>query len=110
MSVLSFRKSVDQLDRGAEREAGMQRCLAGCIQSAGDYAIELKNEDTEKLRANLKTLAARVASTSDQAGADKLQADDSNDDAILRYNTCVRLLAAHRLTEPAHEPDDYPLE
>lgn len=42
--------------------------------------------------------------------ADKLQQDDSNDDAILRYNTCVRLLEAHRLSEPAHEPDDYPLE
>ncbi|MBL8742327.1 MAG: hypothetical protein JNK04_14560 [Myxococcales bacterium] len=42
--------------------------------------------------------------------ADKLQEDDSNDDAILRYNTCVRLVEAYRLSEPAHEPDDDPLE
>jgi len=42
--------------------------------------------------------------------ADKLQEEATNDDAILRYNTCVRLIEAHRLTEPAHEPEDYPLE
>lgn len=42
--------------------------------------------------------------------ADALQKDDSNDDAVLRYNTCVRLIEAHRLTEPSSEPEDYPLE
>ncbi len=42
--------------------------------------------------------------------ADAVQADDSNDDAVLRYNTCVRLIALHGLTEPADDRDDYPLE
>jgi hypothetical protein len=37
--------------------------------------------------------------------ADALQEDPTNDDAILRYNTCVRLIHANRLTEPQHEPD-----
>jgi hypothetical protein len=35
--------------------------------------------------------------------ADPLQKDASNDDAVLRYNTCVRLIEAHRLTEPARD-------
>ena len=42
--------------------------------------------------------------------ADAIQADATNDDALLRYNTCVRLLEAHRLTEPADDRHDYPLE
>jgi hypothetical protein len=42
--------------------------------------------------------------------ADALQKDDSNDDAILRYNTCVRLIESHRLTKPAPDTDHYPLE
>ena len=42
--------------------------------------------------------------------ADALQADPTNDDAILRYNTCVRLIAANRLKEPHREPDTFPLE
>jgi hypothetical protein len=42
--------------------------------------------------------------------ADALQDDPTNDDAILRYNTCVRLIAANRLTEPHAEPDSFPLE
>ena len=36
--------------------------------------------------------------------ADAIQQDDTNDDAILRYNTCVRLIEAHHLSEPS--PDD----
>jgi hypothetical protein len=42
--------------------------------------------------------------------ADALQTDAANDDAILRYNTCLRLIEVHRLTEPAPETDHYPLE
>ncbi|MBX7077857.1 MAG: hypothetical protein K1X88_01640 [Nannocystaceae bacterium] len=44
------------------------------------------------------------------AQADALQTDDSNDDAVLRHNTCVRLIALHRLREPDDEPNHYPLE
>jgi hypothetical protein len=35
--------------------------------------------------------------------ADPLQKDPNNDDAVLRYNTCLRLIEAHRLTEPARD-------
>jgi hypothetical protein len=44
------------------------------------------------------------------AKADALQSDDSNDDAVLRHNTCVRLIALHGLHEPADDHGDYPLE
>jgi hypothetical protein len=33
-----------------------------------------------------------------------------NDDAILRYNTCVRLIQDYRLEPPVHERHEYPLE
>jgi hypothetical protein len=42
--------------------------------------------------------------------ADALEDDPSNDDARLRFNTCVRLIQAHRLTEPHPEADTFPLE
>ena len=42
--------------------------------------------------------------------ADAVQPDATNDDALLRYNTCVRLLEAHRLKEPTEDRHDYPLE
>jgi hypothetical protein len=33
-----------------------------------------------------------------------------NDDATLRWNTCVRLIRRHRLEAPADEHQEYPLE
>lgn len=42
--------------------------------------------------------------------ADAVQTDDSNDDAVLRHNTCVRLIALHGLREPVVDHGDYPLE
>jgi len=42
--------------------------------------------------------------------ADALQQDASNDDAVLRYNTCVRLLEAHRLEEPVPDDEQHLLE
>ncbi len=42
--------------------------------------------------------------------AQALQTEQSNDDAILRHNTCVRLFELHGLAEPVSEPHDYPLE
>ena len=42
--------------------------------------------------------------------ADAAQQDNTNDDALLRYNTCVRLIAHYRLREPIPESRDYPLE
>jgi hypothetical protein len=32
------------------------------------------------------------------------------DDAILRFNTCVRMIERHRLVRPTEEPHEYPLE
>ncbi|MBK7579574.1 MAG: hypothetical protein IPI67_05135 [Myxococcales bacterium] len=42
--------------------------------------------------------------------ADALQTDDTNDDAILRYNSCLRLIAGHNLSEPPSDRCEYPLE
>ena len=42
--------------------------------------------------------------------ADALHDDATNDDPRLRFNTCVRLIQAHRLTEPHPENDSFPLE
>ncbi len=42
--------------------------------------------------------------------ADALQTDDGNDDAILRYNTCLRLIEVHRLRAPTPETGELPLE
>lgn len=42
--------------------------------------------------------------------ADAAQEDATNDDAVLRYNTCVRLIQAHRLTEPSKDDHEHPLE
>ncbi len=42
--------------------------------------------------------------------ADSLQADATNDDALLRYNTCVRLIESHRLSKPTEDQRHYPLE
>ena len=42
--------------------------------------------------------------------ADAAQADATNDDALLRYNTCVRLIAHYRLSEPPPDSRDFPLE
>ncbi len=44
------------------------------------------------------------------ARAHALQPDHSNDDAVLRKNTCVRLIELHGLHEPHDEGHDYPLE
>ena len=42
--------------------------------------------------------------------ADAAQGDATNDDALLRYNTCVRLIAHYRLSAPPPENRDFPLE
>ncbi len=42
--------------------------------------------------------------------ADRVHDDPANDDARLRFNTCVRLIQAHRLTEPVAEHDTIVLE
>ncbi len=37
-------------------------------------------------------------------------APKGNDDAILRYNTCVRMIERHHLVAPSHEEHELPLE
>ena len=41
--------------------------------------------------------------------AEKL-APPGNDDAVLRYNACVRMIDSHGLTEPQAEHHEQPLE
>ena len=74
MSVLSFRKSVDQLDQTAGQLAVLQGLVARCIETAGEYAVELKSEDARALRGNLEQLSSQVAQLSNPAEVARLQA------------------------------------
>lgn len=74
MSVLSFRKSVDQLDQAADSRAALQQALALCIRSAGQYAVELKAGDTRVFREHLEQLATRADGLHDAADAEPIQA------------------------------------
>jgi GGDEF domain-containing protein len=75
MSVLSFRKSVDQLDLVAEQHALLQRTLARFVQATSQYAIELKREHAEAFRANLERIQERAERVASAGDADQLQAD-----------------------------------
>lgn len=75
MSVISFRKSVSELDSFAEQQTALQEALARCIQAAGQYAIELRREDAAALRANLERLSEQAAQSMDRASTERLQAN-----------------------------------
>jgi hypothetical protein len=76
MSVLSFRKSVEQLDQALDqanqKQVAMQRILSRCITSAGEYSIELKSEDKTALRNNLERLSNQTKSLLGSSEADRL--------------------------------------
>jgi GGDEF domain-containing protein len=57
MSILSLRKSVSDLDQAAARRNAINGALSRCIQSAGQYAIELEDDGAAELRSNLDRLA-----------------------------------------------------
>ncbi len=40
----------------------------------------------------------------------ELRPGATHDDAVLRRNTCIRLIRAHRLSPPSRERSEYPLE
>ncbi len=75
MAVISFRKSVSELDSFAEQQSALRQALARCIQAAGQYAVELRPEDAVALRSNLERLAERAAHAMDRASTERLQAD-----------------------------------
>jgi GGDEF domain-containing protein len=75
MSVISLRKSVSELDHFVEQRTHLQQALARCIQAAGQYCVELRHEDAEKLRANLQRLADFAIHSQDRDSAEQLQAD-----------------------------------
>lgn len=75
MSVISLRKSVSELDHFVEQRTHLQQALSRCIQAAGQYCVELRHEDAEKLRANLQRLAETAAHSQDRDSAEQLQAD-----------------------------------
>lgn len=75
MSVISLRKSVEQLDHAAEQRQLLQQALSRCIQSASQYVIELNPHDADSLRSNLDRLVEKTESLSDPAEWDQLSAD-----------------------------------
>lgn len=72
MSVLSFRKSFDQLDQAAESRAALQRSLVQCIRSSGQYVVELKATDAQVFREHLEKIAAEADRVYDAAGAEEI--------------------------------------
>ena len=79
MSVLSFRKSVDQLDLAAERNALMQKTLARVIDTTGPHTVELNSEKLRTFRTNMGQLRDRAETVTDAAGAEQLHADFRNE-------------------------------
>ncbi len=75
MSVLSFRKSVDQLDLAAERDALLQKMLARFIDTTAQHAVELKKEQVREFRTKLGHLRDRAQGLTDAPGSDRLHAD-----------------------------------
>jgi GGDEF domain-containing protein len=75
MAVISLRKSVSDLDRLAGERAAFQEALAHCIESAGQYAVELRQNGADTLRVNLHRIAEQAATVSDRHGLDLLHAD-----------------------------------
>ncbi len=75
MSVLSFRKSVAQLDQADEQQLAIQRILSRCIASTAEYSIELRSEDRNDLRNNLERLSNQTNSLLEPSEADRLAND-----------------------------------
>jgi GGDEF domain-containing protein len=73
MPVLSFRKSVDELDQAAELLTAFRDAVARCIQTTAQYVVELKEQDARAFRGNLEELASR-AEHSSPADLDNLHA------------------------------------
>jgi GGDEF domain-containing protein len=75
MSVLSFRKSVDQLDYAAAQLAAFQQVLARCIRSTAQYPVELQPAAVREFRANLEQLAEEAESLPTTGHAERLEAN-----------------------------------
>lgn len=75
MSVLSFKKSLDQFDYAEESRAVVQQALAHCIRTTGQYAVELKPEDARAFREHLEQLAEQAGGVCRVGDAEQLQAN-----------------------------------
>ena len=101
-------------DQFSSAEGAVQRAQATVAQMSSEYDRLYYSGIIAERRA-ITTLAKRgfqaatVAWNSIKQAmafyekAMAVQQDDANDDAVLRWNTCVRLLEAHKLTQPVPE-------
>jgi len=97
MSVLSFRKSVEQLDHADEQQLAMQRILSRCITSAGEYSIELKSDDRKALRNNLERLSSQTNSVLEASETDRLANEFRG--ALRAYNELAQAEVTRMRTE-----------
>lgn len=102
------------------REGGVTRAMQVVGKLHGEYEklyyTGIIHERRGKARLAQGGLGSGTAAFEQLADAmdwyEKAQAihPAGNDDAVLRYNTCVRLIQERRLEPPVHERHEYPLE
>lgn len=105
---------------GENREGGVTRAMQVVGKLHGEYErlyyTGIVHERRGKARLAQGGLGSGAAAFEQLHDAmhwyEKAQAihPPGNDDAILRYNTCVRLIQERRLEPPVHERHEYPLE
>jgi GGDEF domain-containing protein len=100
MSVLSLRKSVDELDQAAAYAAGFQRILARTIRTAAQYAVEVKSADYKDLGATLERVATEAEMASGSAQLEQLSSDTR---AALRAYRDVAQAELDRIRKEASE-------
>jgi hypothetical protein len=109
---------TDQFHEGLD--GGATRARAAVQKLASEYERAYYSGLIAERRGHAR-LSAKMAGARDAAWEYLVEAMDwyekalplrpeKNDDAILRSNTCVRLIETHRLTAPHHERDDFTLE
>ena len=99
MSVLSFRKSFNQLDQAVEQQLAMQRIFGRCIESAAEYSVELKSEDIRTLRESLERLSNQTNSVLESPEVDRLV--NTFRDALRDYRDVAQVEVARMRTETA---------
>ena len=109
---------TDQFDHGAssymERAKQLVPKLSGGYDQAYYAGLISERYGLQQLRqghpgAKFSAYEYFVDAMEHYARAEPL-APDGNDDAILRHNTCVRMIEWHRLVAPLHDEHELPLE
>lgn len=82
MSLLSLRKSVDDLDhleeqrtQFTEQRAQLQQTLTRCIQATSQYAVELNSRDAQAFRENIDRIAGAAMAEMTQPQCAKVASD-----------------------------------